>query len=148
MFMIRVVLSILLTILVSLQITNAGVYRWKDKNGNIHFSDKPHADAAQVDIKAPKPSGIGISKQQTQRRKELLEKFDEKNKKNKQQALNKQRKRDSIDKYCTDLKNRLRDYKDVDFLFSRDKAGERFNLSDKQKLQEENKLRSQIAKNC
>ena len=148
MLIARLILIPLLATSFLLQVTNAEVYRWKDKNGNIHFSDKPHADSTQLDIKAPQPSGIGISKKQTQRTKELLEQFQEKNNSNKKQALKSKKRRDSLDRYCTQLKNRLRNYQEVDYLFTRSKSGEKRDLSDKKKRQEEEKLRAEIAEKC
>lgn len=139
---------LLFFIIFSLQVANAEVYRWKDKNGNIHFSDKPTADATQLDVNAPKPSGIGVSKKQSQRTKELLEQFEEKNIKNKQIAQKKKQNRDALEKYCSRLKNRLRNYEEADYLFKRNKTGEKIDLSDKRKQAEETKLRKEISERC
>lgn len=132
----------------SVQSTQAEVYRWKDKDGKIHFSDKPHADAKQLDIKAPKPSGIGISDQQVQRQKELLNTFQEKRETQQKQAKKDKKKKAAIDNYCKKLRNRLRNYEEVDYLFTRDGTGTRQDLNDQQKKDEEQKLRALIAERC
>ncbi len=135
-------------LLLPFQSIQAEVYRWKDKNGKIHFSDKPHANATQLDIKAPKPSGIGISNQQVQRRKALLDEFEENRNNRKTQDLKEKNKKKAIDRYCRQLKNQLQNYKDVDYLYTRDEAGERINLSDTKKQAEEAKLRHEIEERC
>ncbi len=141
----------LLTILIFfsyVKTANSEVYRWVDEKGKIHFSDKPHANATQHKINAPKSAGIGISQKQLQRRKELLEQFDEKNKVLQQKSLIQKKNREKVKRNCKTLKNRLRDYEDVDFLYTRDENGQKKNLTDQQKKDEENKLRALIKEHC
>lgn len=148
MFNSRLIFSLLIITLFPLQSTNAEVYRWKDKSGNIHFSDKPHSDATQLDIKAPEPSGIGISNKQVQRQKELLDDFQKKRETKQKQALKDKKHKAASDNYCRRLKNRLKNYLEVDYLFTRDATGKKQDLSDERKLQEEDKLRVLIAEHC
>lgn len=132
----------------SVQITNAEVLKWVDENGKMNFSDKPHNNATPLDLRPPKPAGIGISKKQTQRRNELLEQFAEKKEAQQKQALQNKKRQEEIDRYCTSLKNQLRNYKEADYLFSRDKNGQKQNLTDQQKISQENKLRELIKERC
>lgn len=132
----------------SIKTANAEVYRWVDENGIMHFSDKPHANATQLNLKAPKPAGIGISQKQLQRRKELLEEFQEKNELKQKQAIKNEKQQAKIDSNCTRLKNQLRNYEEADYLFARDKNGEKQNMTDQQKKTEENKLRALIEERC
>jgi len=43
---------LILLLIASSGVATAGVYRWVDDNGQIHFSDKPQAGAKQIKLKA------------------------------------------------------------------------------------------------
>lgn len=128
--------------------SQAEVYRWTDENGKTHFSDKPHADATQLDIKPQKPSGIGSSQQQIERQKAMLDDFQEKRERQQQQATQIRKKQAATDRYCKGLRNRLKNYREADYLFNRDASGEKQHLSDQQKQREEQQLRAEIAERC
>ena len=148
MHQLRSMLLIILIVFYPLKTTQAEVYRWIDENGNTHFSDQPHANATRHKITASKPAGIGISNRQLQKQKELLDDFQEKRETQQQQALQQKKRQAITDKNCTTLKNRLRTYQEVDYLYTRDDAGEKQHLSNQQKNKEEQKLRTLIDERC
>ncbi len=126
----------------------AGVYKWTDANGKIHFSDKPHKNAAQITIKASKPTGIGTSNSQLRRQKELLLQYqnDREAKQKYQQKVNKRNAK--IASQCKRLKNLITDYEEVDFLYTRNNKGKRNNLSNARKKQEIEKLKKEYNEKC
>lgn len=68
------VLIVLVSVLLPLTAL-AGAYRWTDKNGRVHFSDKPPAGtrgAEEVPLQGPEPIGQGES---VHRRREALDKM-------------------------------------------------------------------------
>src|ERR1700745_1905600 len=40
----------LMSLLCSLALAGATVYRWTDENGVVHYSDQPHANAAKMHV--------------------------------------------------------------------------------------------------
>lgn len=49
-------LSGLLLLTLALSAQAAQLYKWTDKDGRVHYSDKPVASAQKVEVKAPGPS--------------------------------------------------------------------------------------------
>ena len=144
----RLIFLLLIITTSTWQSVQAEIYRWKDENGKIHFSDKPHADATQLNIKPQKPAGIGSSNKQIKRQKALLNDFQEKREREQEQASQAKKQRVASERNCSELKNRLKDYQEADYLYDRDGSGERQNLSDERKQHEEQRLRDQIAERC
>ncbi len=126
----------------------AGVYKWTDANGKIHFSDKPHKNSDEVKIQASKPSRVGTTNNQLKRQKELLLKYqNERLSKQKNQA--KIDKKDAnIAKQCTRLKNIIINYEEVDYLFTRNAAGKKKRLSGAQKKKETAVLQKEYDAKC
>lgn len=126
----------------------AGVYKWTDANGKVHFSDKPHKNADEIKIKAAKPSGIGISQDRLKRQKELLNSYQNSRaeKQKQQQKINKRN--DKISKRCKSLKNDILNYEDVDYLFTRNEDGKKKRLSRAQKKAETAKLKELYNEKC
>lgn len=141
------VLVLLVNLLLS-PVLFAGVYKWTDANGKIHFSDKPHKNSAEITIKATKPSGIGASNSQLRRQKELLLQYqNERDVKNKQQRKTDKR-NNKIAQYCKRLKNRIRNYDDVDYLYTRNDDGKKNRLSGTEKRKEIQLLKKEYANRC
>ena len=69
---------IILLLLVTLPVS-AGIYKWTDSKGNVHFGDKPvdNASATELDIKVNKSAGITNSSGNKKDREYLLKKIDE-----------------------------------------------------------------------
>ena len=139
-------LLIILSLLLSS--AQAEVYRWKDKHGKINFSDKPHADAIQLDIKAPKAAGIGTSHEQIKRQQEMLDNFQRKRETQQKQDLRARKQQAKQERNCQRLSDRLRNYQEADYLYARDAAGERQHLTDVQKKTEIDRLRATIDERC
>lgn len=53
----RLIAFALLAAMVSLSAHADGVYKWTDKNGNVHYGDKPKEGGQQVDVKPSSGSG-------------------------------------------------------------------------------------------
>ena len=47
----KVWLAIVLLILCGASVTYAGIYRWVDEHGKVHYSDKRHMQAGAEDVK-------------------------------------------------------------------------------------------------
>jgi uncharacterized protein HemX len=126
----------------------AEMYKWTDEQGNVHFSDKPHANARKLEIRTPRSSGIGASNHQRRSQQDLLRDMQASRQQREQKAAENARAREQRERECTALRNRLRTYEEVDYVFYRDDSGKKKRLSRDYKKKEEQKLREQIAQNC
>lgn len=70
----RVVVLLLCTAVYS---ANAGVYKWVDDDGNVHFGDRPplHKESSEVKIKKSPANNSGSSPQSAEESKELRRKM-------------------------------------------------------------------------
>lgn len=148
MSIVRITLFLSVSFLFLFKSANAELYQWKDKNGNIHFSDKPHADAKKLDIKPPKASGLGVSQKQAERQQKLLRDFDKRRKKRQKQEAENRQQRAAIERRCVRLRNQLRNYEEADYIFTRDSSGKKNKYSKQRKQAEQDKLRKMIAEEC
>ncbi len=128
--------------------SSAQMYKWTDANGNVHFSDKPQPNAQKLEIRTPGSSGIGTSNRQQRSQQELLKDLEYSRRQREQEAARSAQQRQQQEQRCVQLRNRLRTYEDVDYVFYRDESGNKKRLSSDHKKQEEQKLRKQIEENC
>jgi len=145
---IKQITTIFLSLLLISYPAFAGVYKWTDDRGKIHFSDKPHKNADEIIIKASKPSGLGTTSNQLKRQKERLLDY-EKNRLKKNKRLRENRKREeTIARKCRQLKNIILNYEEVDYLFTRDNSGKKIRLSGAKKQKETAILQKEYDEKC
>jgi len=128
----------------------AGVYKWVDDQGRVHYGDKPTtANADEVDIKAR--SGVVQTGQPASRR-ELQQRFlraREAERREKQQAAaEKKKKLAKAKRDCARAKKEYDKYRYARGLYVKGKDGEREYLSFKDRASYEKSLAAKITKWC
>lgn len=129
---------------------NAGVYKWTDKNGNVHFGDHPvnQDEATELIIDTESRAGIthssGDNKERARMTKELEE--DRKTRKEKRDKIKAEKKKRQ--ERCARAKDRLRRYQNANSIYKLNKKGERVYYSNEERAAKEKKLNKTIAKNC
>jgi hypothetical protein len=141
-------LIVLLLIVVSP--VNAGIYTWTDKNGNVHFGDKPvdNESATEVKISINKKTGVTNSSGNKSEREYLLKKIDEEKladaeKKKERVALNKKNK-----KLCYNYIRRYQNLIQSNKSYTMTPDGERTYQSDEQRATRKKQLSKSVAKYC
>jgi len=126
----------------------AEVYTWKDKNGRVHYSDQPHADANAKQINTIDPSsGVGsTTKQQADSERSFNEQQAKQADASKQAADDSARKA-AHDNACNSLKNRITTFEQGGRIVV-NQGTERVYLSDDQIASELSKMRAQQSKDC
>lgn len=139
-----------ITVPVAVGQANAGIYKWTDKDGNVHFGDRP-ADidtATELHIKTNNSTGIKNSSGNKKEREYLLKKIEEDDKadaeKRKEKAAN-DKKRRSL---CNSYRSELQAYSQFGRVFTVAPDGERTYLTDQQRAAKKNKLKKGVAKYC
>ena len=123
----------------------AEIYTWTDKNGKVHFSDKPINDEKVTVIKPKESSNISKtvgnnSQWQQDYNKTKQAKAKEAQKKAKQKQENKV--------YCNHLKSELTLYEQGGRLYLMSPDGERNYQSDEQLAAQKKKFTKLIKQNC
>ena len=127
-------ISSILILLCSTMVLNAGVYKWTDDDGNIHYGDRPKASAEEIKVrKRNKPD----QKQNLHRQKRdrLLEVFDEERREkrsDKELAAQQKAERKSN---CAEAMKNLEQFKAAGYLYNVDDDGNRSILEDKEHAQ-------------
>jgi len=129
----------------------AEIYRWTDKNGKVHFSDKPVSDKAKtVDINV-KPSSP-IPEKSRNERKQRSEDFmrareEERAAKNKsieeKKKLKKQRKKD-----CIEAKKEYKRTIEAGAVYIRDDEGDRVYLEPVERKKAEAEVKARVERLC
>ena len=123
--------------------TMAEIYTWTDKNGKVHFSDKPISDEKVTTIKPSKNNNISkpvSGNSQWQQDYNKTEKAQKAQKNAKQKQKNKG--------YCNQLKSELALYEQGGRLYLMSADGERNYQSEQQLAAQKKKFTKLIKQNC
>lgn len=129
---------------------NAGVYKWTDKDGNVHFGDRPvnKETATELTIETNNAAGITNSSGNKEERDYLLKKIAEE----KQARIEKRKKKNAENKkrlkYCNDYRHRLQNHIRSNSSFTTAANGERNYLSEGQRAERKKMLSKGVAKYC
>ena len=129
---------------------NAGIYKWTDKNGNVHFGDRPanQDTATELNIQTDNATGFTNSSGNKKEREYLLKKIEEEKKTDAEQrkklASEDKKRRD----LCNDYRSRLQTHIQYNRTYTVAADGERTYLNDKQRADRKNKLSKGITKYC
>jgi len=129
---------------------NAGIYKWTDEKGNVHFGDRPVNQREVIELIYDTESRAGITnssghnKERERMAKELENDRKERqsNREERRVVQKKQRKR------CTRARDQLLQYQQSRRLYKLKDNGERVYLDDKQRQSTVKKLNKVITKNC
>ncbi|WP_172597564.1 DUF4124 domain-containing protein [Sulfuriflexus mobilis] len=128
----------------------AGVYKWVDADGRVHYGDKPTSNQAD-EIKIKKQPASGQT-DQSAKRKDLRERFlrareEERAEKQKARAEEKQKKAEAK-RNCAQAKKEYDKYRHASSLYIKGKDGERQHLSFKERDEYEKSLAAKVKKWC
>ena len=129
----------------------AGVYKWTDSNGQVHYGDKPAAagEAEEIDVDTDTSSGFSLDDEdRDEKRQRLLDAMQEDRLEKEAQREKERAEKDERRRRCAYLKDRLRRAQSATAMYTLDKDGNRVFYSDKKRKQSESKLRDQMRKVC
>ena len=150
-------ISFLLLVLMLLPYTvSAEIYKWVDKDGNVHFGDRAdHSDAVELNIKGQADKRMATDKNsddegltREEKRQRILDAMNE-DREERNRLKEEEREQQKNKKIqCARLKDKLRNVKRATGLYNLDENGNRVFLSNKDRSKSENSLRKAIDKNC
>lgn len=132
----------------------AGIYKWTDAQGRVHYGDKPTGDAAVETV--PVKPGVNDSAQQAaerlQRQQRVLEAMESRRNEHRQELVDKQAKIDDEKQHkkaCNKLRNDLADYERGGTIwYDLDDQGERQFLDQNELEHRKDNLRNEIGRYC
>ena len=130
-------------------LANAGIHKWTDENGKVHYGDKPTTGGVELNIQV-KESTAPINSDETreERRQRISDSMtDDRLERNKKKDEDKKKKAQS-NRQCVQAKDRLKRYKRAGRLYNLDKDGNRRILSDKSRDKSIANLQKEIRKKC
>lgn len=154
MFMFIARMLFVVIIISSSFITSADVYKWTDKDGKIHYSDKPRDEKSQQIKMKKEPTATEILQakekassliKSTQLKIEQDQEEQQKLKYSKQQA---EQKINTLKKECEQAKTAARVLGQRRVSYTQDKQGEKHYLSDEEKIQKISELKGLIKEFC
>jgi hypothetical protein len=128
----------------------AGVYKWVDAQGRVHYGDKPTSNNAD-EVKIKDQNGSGQADQPASRR-EMQQRFlrareEERNEKKKARAKA-ERKRAEMKRNCEQAKREYDKYRYAGSIYEKGKDGQREYLSFKEREEYEKSLAARVKKWC
>lgn len=131
---------------------HAGIYRWIDQQGRVHFGDRPPSETASenVDIKpdptprAPAPDAA----ERREKRQRLLRAWEEE-RRQRAEASTKAKERGARQQHrCALARDRLRSYRNSSYLYDLDSEGNRKIMSESDRENAIRKLEEIIERHC
>jgi hypothetical protein len=129
----------------------AGVYKWTDENGKVHFSDRPVSESStEVKIRqAPTDSSTNEAPQERQlKMKRMLDAFEEDRNKKKEAKQKAKKDREKRKKLCLYAKDRFNSHNRATGIYNYKKDGQRHYLSEEERKSHMKKLKAEIDRWC
>ena len=129
---------------------SAEIYKWTDKDGNVHFGDNPNnkEKATELSIDTESKSGVTHSSGRDKDRDRLLKKRAEKRAEKAEKKKEYEAKKKKMRRKCLLAKDRLDQHLRANAIYRVDKKGDRKYYSAKQRAKSEARLRKSISRYC
>lgn len=98
----------------------AGVYKWVDENGKVHYGDQPGHSSAREIILPVAPAPDENQRAHEQKQKKLLQVFEEERQEKREQEAKAKVEAQKREQECTSAKARLKSYEQAGELTTKD----------------------------
>lgn len=139
-------------VLILAQLSVAGVYKWVDKDGKVHFGDQPPTEAKQKSefkaankppaVSAP-ATPVNLSEQDAEFRKRQIEKSEKEKK-----GAEAERLKGEKEERCRKMKSAVDEMASGYRMYDYDKSGQRYYLDDSQRAKALDEAKSNYNKEC
>lgn len=130
---------------------SAGIYKWVDENGKVHYSDKPPAAGAEeMDVKVePSGSPAGVSDaERREKLKRLLDAFDKERAEKKALAEEASEEKRVKAEECARMRDELTELKEAGYLYDYDEAGNKVIFTQEERAKATAEYEEAYAKHC
>ena len=141
-------LILIASILTSFSV-HAEVYKWTDKHGNVHYTDRSVKDSREMNVYTEDDKEKKVrTEDRTEQRRKLVDAMEEDRKEKEKLKKQEQKRKKNLKRKCQWAKDQLRGYETASGIYNLDKDGKRVILSDKERSKSTNRLRADIKKHC
>lgn len=129
---------------------NAGVYKWTDEQGNVHYGDKPvnQEKATELQINSNVNTGVTHSAGDNKERDRMLQELQDDRGAREKIKADQRVERKKRQKACVQLKKRLLQHQRASSVYKRDAKGERVYYTPEERDEKVKDINNGIAKNC
>ena len=134
----------------SATVLNAGVYKWTDKAGNVHYGDQPvvHQKATELNIITKPSSGFSVSSDKKKERDRVLEEFKEDREARNKKRNDKRVAKKKLKKQCARARDGLKRHREASAVYKLNSKGERVFYSKEKRAKNERAFKKAIKKHC
>lgn len=124
-------IGVLLIFFLSPAALAAGVYKWVDEQGKVHYGDRPgNSNASKIAVPAsPPPTDKSLSERNAKRDK-LLQAMEEERKLKEEDSRKAKLKADERKQQCIEAQDKLRRYQESQYIYRPAEGGERIIYSE------------------
>jgi hypothetical protein len=147
----NVLMWVVLICIVFSQGLYAGVYKWTDEQGRVHFSDRPVSESStEIKIKqAPSSNASGSSPQHRQQKmRKMLDALEEERIEKREAEQKAKQDQEKRKKKCLYAKDRYNSHNRATGIYSYQEDGQRNYLSDDERKSHMRKLKADIDRWC
>ena len=134
----------------SAAVLNAGVYKWTDKEGNVHYGDQPvvQQKATELNIITKPSSGFSVSSDKKKERDRVLEEFKEDREARNKKRNDKRVAKKKLKKQCARARDGLKRHREASAVYKLNSKGERVFYSKEKRAKNERAFKKAIKKHC
>lgn len=146
----KFIITILCAVLLSFSLgTHAGkVYKWVDKDGNVHYSEHPQGKSSQELHIPAAPTPSPEQQQLIEKQREQLLDYSDKQKEQKAKQTQEKKEAEQLAKYCEQARANIKQMEQSSPLITKDKDGKEVYLDEKMRASKIEELKKYIAENC
>jgi hypothetical protein len=130
---------------------NAEVYKWRDEQGRIHYSDRPVSESStEVKIRQAPPGAprASTTHQRQEKMRRMLDAYDEARSDKKEAKLKAKKEREKRKMKCVYAKDRYQQHRGATGIYNFDEAGNRRYLNEADRKRHMQKLKAEVAHWC
>jgi len=139
-----------ISILIFVSTAEAGFYKWTDKDGLVHYSDKPidAETATEMIIDTESRTGFTNSSGDTKERDRMSRELEDDRKERADDREKKRQEQYGLRKKCARAKDDLRQYRNAGSVYKLNSKGERVFYSKQERNSREQKYNRRVLKYC
>ena len=139
-----------LVLLSATHLAHAAVYRWTDASGQVHFGDRPpaQADSREVPVNTAPIQNDSTARQRHHRMTEFLNQQQQEREARQAQEASARKQAERAEEACQKLRARMKHMESISTFYDLNERGERVFVSGEENQQIRDRFRAKVQKAC
>ena len=130
----RLLIGIILIFFLSPAVQAAGVYKWVDEQGKVHYGDRPGGkNASKVAVPSSPPTSDKSFSERNAKRDKLLQTMQEERKSNEEEALKAKQKETERAQRCIEAQDQVKRYERARYIYKPTEGGQEIIFSEEER---------------